>query len=48
MNYSSKLFSLTYERDSCILWFLDELNLIYQRLTGFVVPFNFIPIVLVP
>jgi hypothetical protein len=34
--------------DSCILQFLNELNLTYQRLTGFVVSFDFIPIVLVP
>jgi hypothetical protein len=35
------------ERDSCILWFLNELNLTYPRLIGFVVSFDFIPIVLV-
>ena len=28
--------------------FLNELNLIYQSLTGIVTSFNFIPIVLVP
>ena len=36
------------KRDSCILWFLNELNLTYRRLIGFVVSFDFIPIVLVP
>jgi hypothetical protein len=36
------------ERDSCILCFLNELNLTYQRLTGYITSFDFIPIVLVP
>jgi len=31
-----------------IFLFLNELNLIYQSLTGIVTSFNFIPIVLVP
>ena len=48
MNNTSELFSFTCERDYYILWFLNELNLIYQRLTGFVASFDFIPIVLVP
>jgi hypothetical protein len=48
MNNTSELFSFTYERDYYIFWFLNELNLIYQRLTGFVASFDFIPIVLVP
>jgi hypothetical protein len=39
---------LTCESDSCILQFLNELNLTYQRLTHFVVSFYFIRIVLVP
>jgi hypothetical protein len=34
--------------DSCILQFLNELNLTYRRLTSFVASFYFIPIVLVP
>ena len=34
--------------DSCSLQFLNEVNLTYQRLTGFVASFYFIPIVLVP
>ena len=37
-NYTKRLFF--------ILNFLNELNLIYQRLTGFVASFDFIPIVL--
>jgi hypothetical protein len=41
MHKTSELFSLTSERDSCILWFLDKLNLTYRRLTGFAVSFNF-------
>ena len=45
-NNTSKLFSLMYERDSCILWFVNELHLIYQRLTGFMTSFDFIPIVI--
>ena len=48
MNNSSELFNLTCERDSCIILFLNEMNLTYQRLIGIVVSFNFIPIVLVP
>jgi hypothetical protein len=48
INNTSELFSLTCERGSCILWFLNELNLTYQRLTSFMASFNFIPIVLVP
>ena len=48
MNNTFELFSLTCERDSCILWFLNELNLTYQRLTGFVASFDLISIVLVP
>jgi hypothetical protein len=36
------------ERDSWFLWFLNELNLTYWRLTGFMVSFNFISIVWVP
>ena len=39
---------LTCERASYIFLFLNELNLTYQRLTCFVVSFNFIPIVLMP
>ena len=42
-----KLFSLICEKDSCILWFLNELNLTYQRLIGFMASFEFILIVLV-
>jgi len=38
---------LTCESDSCILQFLNELNLTYRRLTGFMTSFYFIPIVLV-
>ena len=41
-----ELFSLTRERDSTILWFLNELNLTYQRLNSFVASFDFIPIML--
>jgi hypothetical protein len=44
INNNSKSFSLTCKRDSCILWFLNELNLTYQRLIGFVVSFDFISI----
>jgi hypothetical protein len=36
------------ESDSCVLYFINELNLIDQRLIGFVVLFSFIRIVLVP
>jgi hypothetical protein len=39
---------LTCKSDSCILQFLNELNLTYQRLTSFEASFYFIPIVLVP
>jgi hypothetical protein len=42
------LLVLTCESDSCILQFLNELNLTYRRLTGFMTSFYFIPIVLVP
>ena len=38
---------LTCESDSCILQFLNKLNLTYQRLTDFMASFYFIPIVLV-
>jgi hypothetical protein len=48
MNNTSEIFSLTPKRDSYIIWFLNEMNLTYQRLTGFMVSFDFIPIVLVP
>jgi len=34
-----EFFSFTGESDSCILQFLNELNLTYQRLTGFVASF---------
>jgi hypothetical protein len=44
----SELFILTCEIDSCILWFLNELNQTYQRFTSFVTSFDFIPIVSVP
>jgi hypothetical protein len=47
INNTSKFFILIYGRDSCILWFLNELNLTYQRLTNFMASFDFIPIVLV-
>jgi hypothetical protein len=47
MNNTFELFSLTCERNSCILWFLNELKLTYQRLNGFMALFDFIPIVLV-
>ena len=40
--------SLMGESDSFILQFLNELNLIYRRLSDFVVSFYFIPVVLVP
>jgi hypothetical protein len=43
-----ELFSLMRERDSTIFWFLNELNLTYQRLTSFVASFDFIPIMLMP
>jgi len=46
MNNTSKLFSLTCMGDSCILWFLNKLNLTYQRLNDFVALFDFISIVL--
>ena len=39
---------LTCESDSCILQSLNELNLTYQILTGFMMLFHFILIVLVP
>jgi hypothetical protein len=39
---------LMFEIDSCIIQFLNKLNLTYRRLTGFVASFYFIPIVLVP
>jgi hypothetical protein len=48
MNNTSKLFILTCERYSCILWFVNKLKLTYLRLTGFMASFNFILIVLVP
>ena len=35
------------ESDSCILRFLNKLNLIYRRLINFEISFDFIPIVLV-
>ena len=47
MNNTSELFSLICERDSCILWFLNELKLTYQKLTDFMALFDFISIVLV-
>jgi hypothetical protein len=48
MDNISELFILTCEIDSCILWFLNELNQTYQRFTSFVTSFDFIPIVSVP
>jgi hypothetical protein len=42
------LLVLTFERDSYIFMFLNDLNLTYRRLTGFVMSFDFITIVLVP
>jgi hypothetical protein len=39
---------LMFESDSCILQFLNKLNLTYRRLTGFVMSFYFVSIVLVP
>ena len=48
MNNTSEFFNLMCEKDSYILWFLNELNLTFQRLIGFVASFDFIPIVLVP
>jgi len=49
MNISFEFFLvLMCESDSCIPQFLNEINLTYRRLTGFVASFYFIPIVLVP
>ena len=48
INNTSELFSLTCQRDSCILWFLNELKLIHQILIGFVASFDFILILIMP
>jgi hypothetical protein len=48
MNNTFDFCSLICEKDSYIIWFLNELNLTFQRLIVFVASFDFIPIVLVP
>ena len=48
MNNKFELFSLMCERDSYIIWFLNELNLTYKKLSDFVMLFDFIPVVLIP
>jgi hypothetical protein len=47
MNITSEFSVFTCESDSCVLQFLNELNLTYQRLTDFMASFYFIPVVLV-